>query len=179
MNFEEKRLSSKTVYDGKILKLQVDEVSLPDGSTSVRECVRHHGGAAVLYVRDGEILLVRQYRYLYGKEIWEIPAGKVESGEEPLVSALRELEEETGYTGELVHLVNIYPTPGYTDEVIYVYRADNCRYVGEKHDKGEFLTVKFFSVPDILEKIRSGEIADAKTVVAVYKYLYEIKGDCR
>ncbi len=96
MNFCEKKLGGITVYDGKILRLEVDEVELPDGAKAKRECVRHHGGAAVLCVIDGEALLVKQFRYLYGKEIYEIPAGKLEGGENPQFAAARELEEETG-----------------------------------------------------------------------------------
>ena len=94
MNLTEKKVSGKTVYDGKILKLEVDEVLLPDGSASKRECVRHCGGVAVLYVEKGAVLLVRQFRYLYNKALWEIPAGKVENGEDAAYAAKREFEEE-------------------------------------------------------------------------------------
>ena len=139
MSFFEKKLSGKTVYDGKIIKVQVDEVELPDGSVSKRECVRHHGGAAVLYVEGGKILLVKQFRYLYGEEIYEIPAGKVEEGEDPSLTAKRELEEEAGYIAEkITPLLTIYPTPGYTDEKIYIYFAENCKKTKQKLDKGEF-----------------------------------------
>ena len=115
MNFKEEKLSSRVVYDGKILKLEVDKVRLPDGTESVRECVRHSGGAAVLLIVENKVALVKQYRYLYGKEIYEIPAGKMEEGEDSAVAAMRECSEETGYRAQVSHLVDIYPSPGYTD----------------------------------------------------------------
>ena len=173
MKLDEKKLSSRIAYDGKILRLTVDDVELPDGSRSVRECVRHSGGAAVLCVIKDRVLLVKQYRYLYGKAIYEIPAGKAEEGEEPSKAAARELEEETGYVaGELLPLLKLYPSPGYTDEVIYVYLAKNCRLNLQKLDDGEFLEVKLLKLDEVFQMIEGGEIADAKTVAAVYKYLY-------
>lgn len=171
MNFFEKKLSGKTVYDGKILKLEVDEVELPDGNKSTRECIRHCDGAAVLLVEDGKILLVKQYRYLYGKVMYEIPAGKLESGEDPKAGGARELEEETGYSAELVRLMELYPSVGYTDEVIHIFIADNFEYVGRNPDKDEFVESEFISVCDVLAMIERGEICDAKTVAAVYKYV--------
>lgn len=171
MKLTETKISSKTIYDGKILKLTVDEVRLPDGKKSMRECVRHCGGAAVLLVQSGKVALVRQHRYLYGKDIYEIPAGKLEAGEDPAKGAARECEEETGYRAEVEKLLEIYPSPGYTDEVIHIYIAKNARFVGEHVDDGEFLTCEFVPLEQVLEMIESGEICDAKTVAAVYKYL--------
>ena len=171
MKFEEKKISSRVEYDGKILKLEVDGVLLPDGTESVRECVRHSGGAAVLLIVDNKVALVRQYRYLYGKEIYEIPAGKMEEGEDPSFAAMRECGEETGYRAEVEHLVDIYPSPGYTDEVIHIYLAKNAQFIGQHTDEGEFLSCEFMPLEKVVEMIESGEICDAKTVVAVYKYL--------
>lgn len=171
MNLTEKKLSSRTVYDGKILKLTVDDVQLPDGKRGVRECVRHCGGAAVLLVKDGKIALVKQHRYLYGKDICEIPAGKLEEGEDPAAGAARECEEETGYFAEVVKLLEIYPSPGYTDEVIHIYLAKNARFVGQHADDGEFLTCEFVPLEKVVKMIEMGEICDAKTVAAIYKYL--------
>lgn len=173
MNFEEKQLKSKTLYDGKILKLNVDEVSLPDGSLSVREYVKHSGGAGVLLVKDESVLLVKQFRYVYGKEIYEIPAGKVNRGEDGRETASRELEEETGYRAELVHYFDLYPSPGYTDEIIRIYRAVSCEFVGQKLDEGEFLKCEFIPLNKVKEMIDDGTICDAKTVSAVYRYLSE------
>lgn len=171
MDLTEKKISSRTVYDGKILRLTVDSVELPDKKQSVRECVRHCGGAAVLLVIGGKVALVKQYRYLYGKAIYEIPAGKMEEGEDPAVAAARECEEETGYRAEVKHLVDIYPSPGYTDEVIHIYLAENAQFVGQKTDEGEFLTCGFMPLDEVIKMIESCEICDAKTVTAIYKYL--------
>lgn len=176
MSFFEKKISGKRVYEGKILNLEVDEVELSDGSLASRECVRHHGGAAVLYVTGGRVLLVKQFRYLYGKEIYEIPAGKLEKGEDPMEAAKRELREETGFVAnDMLPFLKIYPTPGYTDEVIHVYCAKNCYVDSQQLDKGEFLNVSLIKITDVLKMIESGEICDSKTVSAVYKYLYENK----
>lgn len=171
MNFSEKKLCGKTVYNGNILKLEVDEVELPDGNKSTRECIRHCAGAAVLLVKDGKILLVKQYRYLYGKVIYEIPAGKLEPGEAPKEGAARELEEETGYRATLVRLMELYPSVGYTDEIIHIFLAESSEYVGRKPDEDEFVEGEFISVCDVLAMIARGEICDAKTVAAVYKYV--------
>lgn len=171
MNFEEKKIDGKVIYDGKILRLEVDDVALCDGTRSVRECVRHCGGAAVLLVEDGKVLLVRQFRYLYEKEIYEIPAGKIDTGETPVSAATRELEEETGYAAELTHAFNLYPSPGYTDEVIYVYFAENAKKRARHPDAGEFLSSEFVPLEKVVKMIESGEICDAKTVSAVYRYL--------
>lgn len=173
MNFEEKQLKSTTLYDGKILRLNVDEVRLPDGATSIREYVRHSGGAAVLLVNDNKILLVKQFRYAYGKEIYEIPAGKLNIGEDACKAAARELEEETGYRAELVHYFDLYPSPGYTDEIIKIYKAVNFEFVGQKLDEGEFLGYEFLPLDEVLEMINKNIICDAKTVASVYKYRSE------
>ena len=149
----------------------MDEVQLPDGKRAVRECVRHCGGAAVLLVEDGKVALVKQHRYLYGKDIYEIPAGKLDEGEEPSKGAARECEEETGYRAEVEKFLEIYPSPGYTDEVIHIFLAKNARFVGQRTDEGEFLTCEFLPLEKVVEMIESGEICDAKTVAAIYKYL--------
>lgn len=171
MKLTEKKLSSRTVYDGKILKLTVDTVLLPDGRQALRECVRHAGGAAVLLVEGGKVALVKQHRYLYGRDLYEIPAGKLEAGEEPSAGAARECEEETGYSAEVEKLLEIYPSTGYTDEVIHVFLAKNTKFVGQRTDDGEFLTCEFIPLEKVIKMIESGEICDAKTVAAIYKYL--------
>ena len=179
MKLEEKKVSSNTVYSGKILRLDVDEVELPDGKPAVRECVRHTGGAAALFIREGKVALVRQYRYLYGEELYEIPAGKLERGEDARLSAMRELEEETGYrAASAKHLLDIYPTPGYTDEVIHIYLIDDAVHTAQHLDEGEFLNVKFLPLCEVLSLIEIGAIKDAKTVCAVLKYVSASKNKC-
>lgn len=172
MNFFERKLKGNTVYKGKILNLDIDVVELPDKKLSKREVVRHSGGAAVLLVREREALLVKQFRYAYGKEIYEIPAGKLNAGEDPVHAAARELEEETGFKAELVRFAEIYPSPGYTDEVIHIFLAGNARRTGQKLDEGEFLKAEFIPLPKVLGMLERGEITDAKTAVAIYKYMY-------
>ena len=171
MSFEEVKLKSETKYEGRILTLTVDDVRLSDGSLSVRECVRHSGGAAVLLIKDDCVLLVKQFRYLYGKEIYEIPAGKLNDNEDSALAAARELEEETGYQTKLVHMLDLYPSPGYTDEIIHIYFAETYKYVEQKLDEGEFLNCEFVPMNEVLKMIESGVICDAKTVSAIYKYL--------
>lgn len=171
MKLYEKQIKSETVYKGRILTLEVDGVELPDGSASVRECVRHSGGAAVLLIKDGNVLLVKQYRYLYKKAIYEIPAGKLNGGERAEIAAARELEEETGYSASIKPLLKLYPSPGYTDEIIHVYLAESFEYVGRRLDEGEFLDCEFIPLEKVKTMIEEGEICDAKTVSAVYAYL--------
>ncbi len=174
MKLEEVTLQNNRVYDGKILKLDVDTIQQPDGRVSKREIVRHKGGAAVFFVKDGRLALVKQFRYAYRQAIYEIPAGKLEPNEPPEVTAKRELEEETGYVAPSLTLMGkLYPTPGYTDEIIYIYLAKEATFTQMHLDEGENLTVTFMPMDEVLTRIRSGEICDAKTVYAVYRYLYE------
>ena len=176
MTFFEKKLQGTTAYDGKILKLEVDEVELPDGSISTRECVRHSGGAAVLCIIDDNVLLVKQFRYLYGKEVYEIPAVKLEKGEDPIVAAAREPKEETGISADLIPYIELYPSPGYTDEIIHIYLAKNCEVGGKQRlDDGEFLSVCFKPLSEVLKLIETCDICDGKTVAALYKYVSESK----
>lgn len=172
MNLTEKTLSTSTVYDGKIIKVNLDKVELPDGAISFREEVIHGGGACVFALVDGKVPLVKQYRYAYKKEVWEIPAGKLEKGEDPMLTAKRELIEETGVSPNSLSLVGtLYPSPGYTNEIIYVYFTDDCVVSKQKLDDGEFLEVTYFSISELEKMAKSGEICDAKTLFALYYYL--------
>ncbi len=170
MKFFEQKLKSQTVYSGKVVTLEVDDVLLPNGNKGVRECVRHSGGAAVLLVKDGKVLLVKQFRYPYGKEIYEIPAGKLDVGEDPLKAAERELEEETGFKAKLVHALDIYPSPGYTDEIIHIYFANDYKEGKVNPDEDEFIAYEFIDLNSVINMIESGEICDSKTIAAVFKY---------
>ena len=172
MNLTEKQLAKKYVYNGKIINLRVDDAELPNGKTALREVVEHPGGVCVAALTDqDEILLVKQFRYPYMEEILEIPAGKRDSKEEaPLECGKRELREETGaVAGEFVFLGELYPTPGYCDEVIYIYAAKNLTFGETDPDDDEFLDVIKMPFNEALERVLSGEIKDAKTQTAVLK----------
>ena len=173
MDFNEKTIESSTLYDGKILKLKKDKVLLPNGKEAFREIVEHSGGSCVLCEKDGKILLVKQFRYAYKEELWEIPAGKINPGEDPALTAIRELEEEGGIRAESVELLyKIYPSPGYTSEIIYLYKAKGFKETKMHLDEDEFLSGKWFSVEEIKEMLKKGEIKDGKTLIAL---LYLLK----
>ena len=171
MELTEKTLSSQPIYNGRIIKVHVDTVELPNGNTSTREIVNHPGGVGILALdQDNNVLTVTQYRYAYQKSLLEIPAGKLEEGEDPYCAALRELHEETGAsTDALTPLGDVYPSPGFTDEIIRLYLARNLTW-GEMHpDDDEFLDVQRIPFPMLLDQVLRGEITDAKTCVAVMK----------
>lgn len=171
MDLEEKTVQKNYVYRGKIINLRCDDAVLPDGRPCKREIIEHSGGASVLCVRDGKVALVRQYRYAYGEAICEIPAGKLNAGEDPMLAAKRELEEETGLKAErLVHRFTLYPTPGYTNEKIYIYEAEGVSAGSQHLDEGEFLNVEYLPVEDALRMVEEGSIKDAKTIVALLDY---------
>lgn len=176
MEYTEKRQDGVLVYDGKVVKLEVDEVLLPNGGTSKREIVRHSGGACVVYEEDGKIAFVRQYRYAYGESVIELPAGKLNQGEDPMQTAKRELEEETGVIAEHLTLLHqVYPTPGYTDERLYIYLAKDGKKGKKNLDEDEFLDVVWIPVAQAKEMLKTGEIKDAKTLVGLYRYFLDKK----
>ena len=143
MDYIEKTVKKNYIYKGKILTLRKDDALLPDGTPCIREIIEHSGGACALYVEDGKVLFVRQYRYAYGESIYEIPAGKLNTGENPMFAAQRELEEETGVKAEKLELLYVaYPTPGYTDEKIYIYRAFDGVKTQTHPERGAFLLVR-------------------------------------
>lgn len=177
MDFTEKTVQKNYVYKGKILSLRNDDALLPDGNPCKREIIEHSGGACVLYVENGSVLLVKQYRYAYGESIYEIPAGKLNEGEDPAIAAARELEEEAGVKATtLTKLFTVYPTPGYTNEKIHVYRADQAEKVTAHLDEGEFLQAEYLPLDKVKKMLLSGEIKDAKTIIALQAYfLSEMK----
>ncbi len=176
MDLEEKTVKVNYIYKGKIVNLRCDEAVLPDGRPCKREMIEHPGGAAVFCVHEGKVALVRQFRYAYGKTLLEIPAGKLEKGEDPMLAAGRELEEETGLEAEsLKHLFTLYPTPGYTNEKIYIYEAVNVREGRQHLDEGEFLNVVYLPVEEAARMVEEGELCDAKTIVALQHYLLQQK----
>ncbi len=171
MKHYEKQLSSETVFEGRVIRVTLDRVELENGRTSTREVVHHHGGAAVAALNEkDEIFLVRQYRYALQRELIELPAGKLEKGEDPFCAAKRELGEETGFTAaDFTDLGAIIPTCGYDSEVIYLYAAKNLTPVGQHLDPDEFLSVFTMPLSEAVEKVLSGEISDGKTVAGILK----------
>lgn len=148
-----------------------DKALLPDGSEAFREVVEHPGGVCVAALTDErEVLFVRQFRYPYFEEVLEIPAGKRDAGEDPLCCGKRELKEETGAVADkYIDLGRIYPTPGYTNEVIYVYGATQLKYENQSLDEGEFLTVEKIPLEKAVEMVMNGDLPDAKTQTAILK----------
>lgn len=177
----EKMLSSEVLYRGKIVTLYRDQVELENGAAAVREVVRHHGGVAVLALdEDNSVLFVRQFRYPYGETLLELPAGKLNPGEDPAACGMRELMEETGYeAGTCEFLARVYPTPGYTDEILHLYVAKNLQFVRQKLDEDEFLTVEKIPFEKALALCLDGGITDAKTLISILKYnAVHMRGKC-
>ncbi|MEG2697439.1 MAG: NUDIX hydrolase [Ruthenibacterium sp.] len=170
MHFET-TLTTEPLFEGRVISLTRDTVRLENGKTSTREIVHHHGGAAVAALSErGELTLVRQFRYAFGRELIEIPAGKLEKGEDPFEAAKRELSEEAGLTADTyLDLGTVIPTCGYCTEVIYLYAAKNLHAVPQHLDEDEFVTVFTLPLAEAVEKVLSGEIADSKTVAAILK----------
>lgn len=173
----EVRLSSEEIFKGRVVHLQVDKVSLPDGSTSTREVIRHPGGVGVLpLMPDGTVMMVRQFRYPGDSVLTEIPAGKLEYGEDPLQCGKRELSEEIGAeAAEWIFLGNVYPTPAYDSEVIRVYLAAGLTFGKQHLDEGEFLNVCRIPLQTLVEQVMNGEICDAKTQIGVLKTAYMLE----
>ena len=169
MDFTEKKVSSETVYKGKILNLRVDDVELPNGKITKREVVEHAGAVAVVPVNEkNELLLVRQYRYPVGKVLLEVPAGKLEKGEDPEACAVRELAEETGCRAKDMKLLfSFYSTPGFSNEKMYVYLARGLTYLGEHPDEDEFIEASPVPLQAALDLIDRGEICDAKSIIGI------------
>lgn len=172
MDCEEKLLKEKIIYDGRILQLFNDQVELPNGKLAYREYVNHQGGSSILAVDDKEnCYFVEQFRYPYKTNILEIPAGKVDKGEDRRSCAIRELEEEVGLVAkEIIDLGTIYPTPAYTNELLSIFLARDLKLVGNNLDEGEFLNVVTIPFEKALDMVMKNEIFDAKTVIALLKY---------
>ncbi len=179
MDISEKKVKENLIYDGKILKLYVDDVILANGKGAKREFCSHPGGVAVLPIDgEGNVILVKQFRYPYGCELLEIPAGKLESGEEPLKCGMRELEEETGMRAdELVPLGVLYPSPGYVNERLHLYMAKGLTQGRANPDEDEFLHIVKMPFSTLLDMVKEDKIHDAKTVAAVLKAALTAGGD--
>ncbi|MDC2863583.1 NUDIX hydrolase [Bacillus sp. BP-3] len=170
-NLEERTVATEPIFDGRVIKVRVDEVVLPNGETSKREIVKHPGAVAIIAITDDEkIVLVEQYRKAMEKELVEIPAGKLEQGEKPEVTAIRELEEETGYICENMELItSFYTSPGFADEIVYVYEATGLKKKEDKADldEDEFVELMEVSLEEALQLIKEQRIHDAKTMFAI------------
>lgn len=168
------QLSSRRIYTGRVLNLDVDTVRFPDGSTGELEMIRHPGASAILpFLSDPEgdnpqVLLIKQYRYAADEFLYEVPAGRLDAGESPEQCAARELREETGCTAErLEHLYTMYTTPGFTDEKIHVFMAVGISNGEHAREADEFLSIETMTLSRALELVRDGVIKDAKTALAI------------
>ncbi len=171
-NLIEKQISREEIFKGVALHVVKDEILLPNGKKSVREISLHNGAAAIIPILpDGRVLMERQFRYAHGRVMLEIPAGKLDTPDEPpLEAAKRELREETGAIAEkYTYLGAIAPSPALIDEVIHVYLAEGLSF-GENHlDEGEFLDVEYYHLDQLYKMVMNGEITDAKTQIAILK----------
>lgn len=175
----EKEIKRETILEGKIITVTKEEVLLENGQHAFREVVYHNGGVCILAVKDNKIYLVKQFRYPNRVNTIEIPAGKLEKGEDPKDCAFRELEEETNLRAkDMKFLFKFFPTPGYTSEILYMYEASNFEEVEDalEGDEDEFIDVIKYDINDAYQKVLNGEIQDAKTMIAImYAYNKYIK----
>ncbi len=171
LGFFEQTEEVNGIFNGRIITVHEDTVMLVDGSTAKREIVSHNGGVAIVPITENnEILLVRQFRAPYKETIYEIPAGKLEKGEDPLEAGIRELKEECGATAEnIFDLGKMYPSPGYCGETIHIYGATGLTYGEQNLDEDEFLDVKRVPLEEAVKRCMSGEFKDAKTIVGIMK----------
>jgi ADP-ribose diphosphatase len=169
---ELKQIKREVLYRGRIFDLVVDQVEYPSGNRSVREIAHHPGGAVTVpLLDDGRVIFVRQLRYPLGQHILELPAGKLNSGEDPALAAGRELEEETGWiAGRLEKLTSFYTTPGFCDEELHLYLATGLTpsAAGHRREEGEFtMSVVMIPLDEALGMVRRGEIKDGKTIIGL------------
>ena len=173
MDFTEKKLSEQYYFEGRIMKARVDEVELPGGGRATREVCEHLGGVGILPIdADGQVLLVRQFRYPFGELLLEIPAGKLDHGpgEDHYACGVRELREETGCTaGRLVPLGCVYPSPGFLTEVVHLFAALDLTEGEMQPDEDEFVEVVRLPIAEVEQMVARDEIRDAKTALALYR----------
>jgi ADP-ribose pyrophosphatase len=172
LHLAEVRIDGETVFDGKLLHVRRDRVRLPDGGVALREYIVHPGAVLMVPVLDdGRLVVERQFRYPHARVFLEFPAGKIDPGETPEATALREMVEETGYeAARLTPLAVLHPVISYSTETIRCYVAEGLRHVGARLDHGEFLEIVTLSVDELLAALDRGEITDAKTVSALLIY---------
>jgi ADP-ribose pyrophosphatase len=164
----ERVLSSRAVFEGEVITVRVDDVEAADGHVSTREIVEHRGAVGIVCVHEGEIVLVRQYRHATGEDLLEIPAGKLDAGEEAETAARRELVEEAGLRANaLEHLATYYTTPGFTNERFHLYLTTDATPEPGRTDPGEVLEVERRPLDTVRDLLTSGEIRDAKTLLGL------------
>jgi ADP-ribose pyrophosphatase len=168
MKMNPKVIKKKNIYQGRVIDLSVDTVLFAEQPVDM-ECIKHPGGAAVVpLLPDGSVVLIKQYRYVIGETIWEIPAGRLEPGESPRDCAFRELEEEVGYKAtEVVQLTEIYSAPAYCTEVIFIFLATGLVPGMQKLDEDEYIEVVNLPLSEAVAMVEKGEITDAKTVTGL------------
>ena len=178
MDFTEKPLKQDYLYRGKIVNLRVDNAELPDGTTALREVIEHPGGVCVAALTEKEeLLFVEQFRYPYMETVLELPAGKLEYGEDPCEAGKRELQEETGAAAKNYRdLGKLYPTPGYCGEIIHMYLAENLTFSEQHLDEDEFLEVRRIPLEEAFQMVMRNEIRDSKTQVGILKTYQLVKG---
>ncbi len=171
MKLTEKKISSETIFKGRVISLYKDTVLLENGKEATRELVTHSGGVCVVALTENqEVYVVEQFRYPYNRVLLEIPAGKIDPNEDPLVCGKRELEEEAGIVAQnYENLGDFYPTVGYTNEIIYTYLATGLSSSKQNLDEDEFLNVKKVPLKDLYNMVMNGEIKDGKTQTAILK----------
>ena len=171
MELFERKLNSRQIFDGIVVKLFVDDVELPDGKKAIREIVRHPGAVCVIPIdSDDNVIMIKQFRYPFSEVLLEVPAGKLEPGEDPLEAVKRELEEESGVIADRVeHIGEIYTTVAIFDEKINVYLATGLTYKNAHPDEGEFLEVEKIPLKTLVNMVMRGEIKDSKTQIAILK----------
>ncbi len=169
-DFTETLLSSRLAYGGQLLKVREDVVSLSGGQTARREWIQHPGAAVVIALLDDDtVLLERQFRYPLKRHFYELPAGKIETGEAPLATAQRELQEECGYqAAHWQHLTTLHPCIGYSDERIELYIARGLAHVGSAPEEGEFLEILTLRLDEAVNWIKIGRITDVKTIAGIF-----------
>jgi ADP-ribose pyrophosphatase len=170
-----KVLSSRTVYKGKVFSVTSDEVVEPGGVEARRDVVRHQGSVVVLVVdttaSEARVLLIRQFRYAAGETLWEIPAGRIDEGEQPLQGAKRELTEETGFTArKWTRALTYYPSPGFLGEIMHLFVAEDLTKGKATPEEDERITKRFFPLSQVVEMINARKIRDGKTIAAVLWY---------
>lgn len=170
MLYEEKTMKSDKIYEGKILNLKVDTVEMPDKKYSKREIVEHPGGIAIVAITSQDsMVLVKQYRKAVESFLLEIPAGKLELNEEPKETAIRELKEEAGLESDkLTYISEFYTSPGYSDEKIHLFLAEDLRKVDYIPEPGEFLEIVELPIEELTKMVKTGEIVDSKTIIGIF-----------